>query len=101
MGSFSYGRLTQFIKLNKISALNKNAVLLTHLSDESYHLIQNLVYPNKLKGTVYNELVNVLNDHFTPKRSTFVDRAIFYKQLNPTVRASELSRASEAEYVSA
>ncbi|CAH2217100.1 jg8233 [Pararge aegeria aegeria] len=72
-------RLTQFIKLNNITKASQSAVLLTHLSDESYRLVRNLVHPNKLEDCAYSELVEVLNRHFTPKRSTFADRAKFYE----------------------
>ncbi|XP_047987039.1 uncharacterized protein LOC125233694 isoform X3 [Leguminivora glycinivorella] len=74
-----FGRLSQFIKLNKISDDNKSAVLLTHLSDESYRLVRNLVHPTKLEEKSFNELVEVLSGHFTPKRSTFADRAKFFE----------------------
>ncbi|XP_039763949.1 uncharacterized protein LOC120636507 [Pararge aegeria] len=74
-----YSRLTQFIKLNNITKASQSAVLLTHLSDESYRLVRNLVHPNKLEDCAYSELVEVLNRHFTPKRSTFADRAKFYE----------------------
>ncbi|XP_063394872.1 uncharacterized protein LOC134679886 [Cydia fagiglandana] len=73
-----YGRLSQFIKLNKIPVDNKSAVLLTHLSDESYRLVRNLVHPTKLEEKSFDELVTVLSGHFTPKRSTFADRAKFF-----------------------
>ncbi|KOB52076.1 reverse transcriptase [Operophtera brumata] len=76
-----YGKLTQFIKLNTISISNQSAVLLTHLSDESYRLVRNLVHPDKLEERTYSELVKVLNGHFTPKRSTFADRAKFYEAI--------------------
>ncbi|KOB57463.1 reverse transcriptase, partial [Operophtera brumata] len=56
-------------------------MLLTHLSDESYRLVRNLVHPDKLEERTYSELVKVLNGHFTPKRSTFADRAKFYEAI--------------------
>ncbi|XP_073947742.1 uncharacterized protein [Choristoneura fumiferana] len=74
-----YGRLTQYIKLNQISDDVTSALLLTHLSDESYRLVRNLVHPSKLEEKTYEELVEVLSKHFTPKRSTFADRAKFFE----------------------
>ncbi|XP_069357535.1 uncharacterized protein [Maniola hyperantus] len=74
-----HSRLSQFIKLNSIPVANQSAVLLTYLSDESYRLVRNLVHPKKLEECTYSELVEVLNKHFTPKRSTFADRAKFYE----------------------
>ncbi|XP_039759686.1 uncharacterized protein LOC120633522 [Pararge aegeria] len=73
-----YGRLNQFMKLNKVTVENKCALLLTHLSDETYRLARNLVLPNELDTVKFEELVEKLNNHFRPKRSTLVDRAKFY-----------------------
>ncbi|XP_037292810.1 uncharacterized protein LOC119188862 [Manduca sexta] len=75
------GQLTHFIVLNNIPDGHKSAVLLTNLSEESYRLIRNLVYPKKLEESTYNELVKLLDGHFTPKKSTFVDRAKFYEAI--------------------
>ncbi|XP_028161611.1 uncharacterized protein LOC114364771 [Ostrinia furnacalis] len=77
--SIFYSRLSQFIKLNKIVEDNKSAVLLTHLSDESYRLARDLVHPKELEKLSYQDLTKALEDHFTPKRSTFADRANFYE----------------------
>ncbi|KOB66547.1 putative ATP-binding cassette sub-family A member 3, partial [Operophtera brumata] len=71
----------RFIKLNTISISNQSAVLLKHLSNESYRLVRNLVHPDKLEERTYSELVKVFNGHFTPKRSTFADRAKFYEAI--------------------
>lgn len=72
-------RLEQFIKLNVITAERQSAVLLTHLSDESYRLLHNLVHPKKVEDLPYKELVQALNDHFKPTRSTFAEKAKFYE----------------------
>lgn len=77
--SIFHSRLSQFLKLNKITDDNKSAVLLTHLSDESYRLARDLVHPKDLEKLSYDELTKALGDHFTPKRSTFADRAMFYE----------------------
>ncbi|XP_037965141.2 uncharacterized protein LOC119691533 [Plutella xylostella] len=73
------GRLEQFIKLNKIADDNKGALLLTHLSDETYRLAQNLVHPKNIVDVEFDGLVKELSGHFTPKRCTFADRAKFYE----------------------
>lgn len=57
---------------------NKSAILITHLTDESYRLLRNLVFPSDLETLSYKDLVKSLNVHFTPKRCTFADRAKFY-----------------------
>jgi hypothetical protein len=74
-----HSRLAQFLLLNSVSEDKKKcAVLLTHLSDESYRLTSNLLHPEKLETVAFVDLVKVLDDHFTPRRSTFGDRAKFY-----------------------
>ncbi|XP_063364694.1 uncharacterized protein LOC134653297 [Cydia amplana] len=66
-------RLKQFIVLNEIKDEMKQAVLLTHLHDDTYRLLKNLVYPKKVEVVGYDELLKVLDGHFTPKRCTFAD----------------------------
>ncbi|KAG6446575.1 uncharacterized protein LOC115441210 [Manduca sexta] len=73
-----FGKLNNFIKLNCIKNENLCAILLTHLSDESYRLVQNLVHPRQVEEVSWDELIKLLDGHFTPKRSTFADRAKFY-----------------------
>ncbi|XP_048485458.1 uncharacterized protein K02A2.6-like isoform X2 [Plutella xylostella] len=72
------GRLQQFIKINNFSVSNQSAVLITHLSDETYRLLRNLVYPKDLDNLSYEELIKVLDNHFITKRCTFADKARFY-----------------------
>ncbi|KAG7308938.1 hypothetical protein JYU34_006209 [Plutella xylostella] len=77
-------RLEQFLKLNNISDDLKSAVLLTNVSDETYRLINSLVYPTQIESVSYAELLKKLDSHFTPVKSTFAERAKFYE----AVRAS-------------
>ncbi|XP_073955906.1 uncharacterized protein [Choristoneura fumiferana] len=88
LGSFDYknqewaifsGRLSMFITLNDIKEEKKSAILLTSLSDDTYRLVSNLLHPKKVEAAKYEELVEELNKHFTPKRSTFADRSKFYE----------------------
>ncbi|XP_063372134.1 uncharacterized protein LOC134660316 isoform X3 [Cydia amplana] len=72
-------RLKQFIVLNEIKDEMKQAVLLTHLHDDTYRLLKNLVYPKKVEVVGYDELLKVLDGHFTPKRCTFADKSKFYE----------------------
>ncbi|XP_048479045.1 uncharacterized protein LOC125488966 [Plutella xylostella] len=72
------GRLTQFFKINDVKVANKSAVLITHLSDETYRLLRNLVYPKDIDGLSYDDLVQVLDAHFKPKQCSFADKAKFY-----------------------
>ncbi|XP_026332256.1 uncharacterized protein LOC113239454 [Hyposmocoma kahamanoa] len=73
-------RLELFLKVNKeVLKGNEAAVLLTHLSDDTYRLVRNLVHPRKLEDLKFEQLIEALQAHFTPKRSTFADRAKFYE----------------------
>lgn len=72
-------RVGQFLTLNSITAEDKKrAVLLTHLSDEVYKLLRNLAHPSEVETLSYSRLTELLDGHFTPKRSTFADLAEFY-----------------------
>jgi hypothetical protein len=73
------GRLTQFFKVNEsIKPDNKCAVLITHLSDDSYRLARNLVYPRDLEVLDYDQLITVFDNHFNVKKCSFADKAKFY-----------------------
>lgn len=72
------GRLTQFLKVNDIKEENKSAILITHLSDDSYRLVRNLAYPQDLEELDYKKLVELLDTHFKRKQCSFADKAKFY-----------------------
>ncbi|XP_049886841.1 uncharacterized protein LOC126381402 [Pectinophora gossypiella] len=75
-----YSRLVQFLKLNSgIKAEQKCALLLTHLADDTYRLVSNLVHPRVLEETTFEQLITVFDGHFKPKRCVFADRAKFYE----------------------
>ncbi|XP_049866819.1 uncharacterized protein LOC126381112 [Pectinophora gossypiella] len=84
-----YGRLMMFIKLNDIKSEKQSAVLLTNLSDDSYRLVSNLLHPKKIEEATFSELVNELNAHFTPRRSTFADRSKFYEAVKMDGESAE------------
>ncbi|XP_052739871.1 uncharacterized protein LOC128198003 [Bicyclus anynana] len=72
-------KLKQFLALNKIEASEeKRAVLITHLSDDAYRLLINLVHPGNVEETEYDVLIKTFNKHFLPRRSTFADKDRFY-----------------------
>ncbi|KAM3961997.1 uncharacterized protein ACR2FA_003888 [Aphomia sociella] len=72
------GRLVQFLKLNNVQEDKKSAILITHLSDNSYRLLRNLAYPKELELLGFDELVTLLDSHFKPKQCSFADKARFY-----------------------
>ncbi|XP_052755149.1 uncharacterized protein LOC128201626 [Galleria mellonella] len=72
------GRLIQFLKVNNVKDDCKCAILITHLSDNSYRLVRNLAYPEELETQSFENLVLLLDSHFKPKQCSFADRAKFY-----------------------
>ncbi|XP_049886446.1 uncharacterized protein LOC126380920 [Pectinophora gossypiella] len=72
------GRLIQYLKVNNVQEVNKSAILITHLSDESYRLVRNLAYPDEIDALSYNQLVKLLDGHFKTKQCSFADKAKFY-----------------------
>lgn len=72
------GRLNQFLLLNKVEEDRKSALLITHLSDDTYRLLRNLLHPKNIEEQKYEDLVSVLDEHFKPAQCSFVDKAKFY-----------------------
>lgn len=72
------GRLTQFLKINEVTEENKSAILITHLSDDSYRLVRNLAYPQDLEELDFEKLVELLDTHFKRKQCSYADKAKFY-----------------------
>lgn len=71
-------RLVQFLKVNKVEETCKSAILITHLSDETYRLVRNLAYPKEVDELSFSQLVNLLDSHFKQRQTSFADRAKFY-----------------------
>lgn len=72
------GKLSQFLKINGVTEEKKSGILLTHLTEETYRLVLNLAFPKELDALTYTELVALLDDHFKPKKCSFVDKAKFF-----------------------
>lgn len=73
------GRLEQYIKLNKVAADSTGALLITHLSDDTYRLTRDLLHPNKIDAAKFDELVAALDKHFTPQQCLLADREKFFE----------------------
>ncbi|XP_048478435.1 uncharacterized protein LOC125488852 [Plutella xylostella] len=56
----------------------RRAILLSALSDSTYQLANNLVLPKDLVTAPFEDIVKVLDVHFTPKRCGFAERHYFY-----------------------
>ncbi|KAJ2953009.1 hypothetical protein O0L34_g7390 [Tuta absoluta] len=58
--------------------VKRRAILLSALSEETHKLASNLVLPKKLEDVEYDEILNILSGHFTPKRVGFSEKHRFY-----------------------
>ncbi|KAM3956832.1 uncharacterized protein ACR2FA_007497 [Aphomia sociella] len=72
------GRLSQFLKVNNVKEDNRSAILITHLSDESYRLVRNLAYPTDIETLNYEQLIDLLDKHFKQKLCSYADKSRFY-----------------------
>lgn len=78
------GRITQWFLANNIDAKNdaagtrRRAILLSALNDGTYKLAADLALPKEVQEVPYEDLVALLDNHFTPKRCGFSERHNFY-----------------------
>ncbi|KAJ0169591.1 hypothetical protein K1T71_014776 [Dendrolimus kikuchii] len=73
------GRLNQWFIANDVEKdVKKRAVLLSALNDGTYKLASDLALPKDLQQVPYEQIVNLLDNHFIPKRKGFGDRYNFY-----------------------
>lgn len=85
-------QLNHFFTANGITeAGKKKAMLLANLSESAYKLLSNLCIPAEPDTKEYKDLVQVLDSHFSPKKSGFAERQKFYT-------ASKISSESLAEW---
>ncbi|XP_069365277.1 uncharacterized protein [Maniola hyperantus] len=77
-------RLNQWFIANDITSITdkattrRRAILLTSLCESSFKLASDLALPKKVEELGYEELVKLLDDHFTPKRLGFAEKSTFY-----------------------
>lgn len=77
-------RLNQWFIANDITSTTdkattkRRAILLTSLCESSFKLASDLALPKKVEELGYEELVKLLDDHFTPKRLGFAEKSTFY-----------------------
>ncbi|XP_022819222.1 uncharacterized protein LOC111351502 isoform X2 [Spodoptera litura] len=78
------GRITQWFIANDIVSKNdavgakRRAILLSALSDGTYKLAADLALPKDIQEVPYDELVQLLDEHFLPKICGFSERYNFY-----------------------
>ncbi|XP_063544559.1 uncharacterized protein K02A2.6-like [Cydia strobilella] len=78
------GRIAQWFIANDIDntkdagGKKRRAILLSALNDGTYKLATDLALPKQLQSVPYEDIVKLLDDHFTPKRCGFSERYKFY-----------------------
>lgn len=77
-------RLNQWFIANDITAefdksgVKRKAILLSALNESTYQLASNLALPQSLDRKTFEEVIKLLDDHFTPRRCVFAERSYFY-----------------------
>ncbi|XP_049325965.1 uncharacterized protein LOC125785828 [Astyanax mexicanus] len=70
--------LSHFFEANEITdAAKKRAILLSSVGSQAYGLMRNLLSPTKPGEKTYDELVELLKEHYNPKPSEIVQRFKF------------------------
>ncbi|XP_028167336.1 uncharacterized protein LOC114357761 isoform X2 [Ostrinia furnacalis] len=79
------GRIKQFFIANGVDdavtdseGTRRRAILLSALCDSTYKLVQDLALPKKLENVPYEDILSLLDAHFTPKHIGFAERHNFY-----------------------
>ncbi|KAG7295427.1 hypothetical protein JYU34_021601 [Plutella xylostella] len=75
-------RINQWFIANDISGdkakVKKKAILLSALGESTYKLTSDLALPKTVEELEFDEIVKLLDDHFTPKRVGFAEKFNFY-----------------------
>ncbi|XP_033099346.1 uncharacterized protein LOC117102992 [Anneissia japonica] len=73
-------RLEQYFKANSIAVEKQVSVLISSLGRRTYNFLKDLVNPEKLGDKGYTDLVQILNEHFSPKPIKMAGHFHFYKR---------------------
>ena len=77
-------RIAQWFIANSIDSktdadgTRRRAILLSVLTEDTYKLATDLALPKILESVPYEDILSILDTHFTPKRCGFSDRHQFY-----------------------
>lgn len=77
-------RLDQWFCANDIteagdkSGVRRKAILLSALTESSYKLIRDLVHPKEITTCTYQQTIEALNTHFSPRKCVIAERHRFY-----------------------
>ncbi|XP_072941351.1 uncharacterized protein [Epargyreus clarus] len=84
------GRIEQYFIANDINEQSdatgkkRKAILLSALSEGTYRLATDLALPKKVQNVPYEDLLKILDGHFSPKRIGFGERHNFYAAVQHT-----------------
>ncbi len=69
-----------FVRANGIGGEKKLAVFLSVMGPTTYGLLRSLISPEKLGEKTYDQTVEVLQTHFSPKPTVITERHHFHKR---------------------
>ncbi|XP_063533506.1 uncharacterized protein LOC134743781 [Cydia strobilella] len=78
------GRILQFFLANDVDGTTdatgkkRKAILLSALSEGTYKLVEDLALPKQLESVPFEDILTLLDGHFTPTRVGFGERHKFY-----------------------
>lgn len=73
-------RFEAFATANKIDLATKQQVFLTLIGEAAFITLRNLLFPKKPVEANYDDIVKILHNHYTPRRSAVVERYRFYRR---------------------
>lgn len=73
-------RLQQYFAANDITEEKHVAVLLSAMGGKAYSLLRSLTAPQRPAGKTFVELVQVMQEHLSPKPLLIAERFRFYKR---------------------
>ncbi|KAF0765894.1 Uncharacterized protein FWK35_00000636 [Aphis craccivora] len=73
-------RLEQYFVLNEVKNDKKVAFLLTFIGQDTYSTLKKLVFPDDPVKKMFEELITVLKNHFTPEVNEITERYKFFKE---------------------
>ena len=72
-------RLLHYLAANETPAAKQKSILLTAMGAKTYSLTKSLCQPSSIDSKSYDDIVNLLKNHFCPKPSEIVQRFKFNK----------------------
>ena len=87
-------RVNLYFEANEIDATKRVSVLLTLIGDRTYSVLKDLLDPDAPSTKTLKQIVDVLTEHYSPKKSVIAERFTFS-------RRRQGSNESMAEYIAA